>query len=95
MISRADVGDGGFQRLAGEEHQRGLHDGESEREERQHDQPEFDRGGAALRAAKPARRASRQQPEQPAALLFRVMLDAHGDGLRARDMLRSKRYGNR
>ena len=52
------IGDGGLQRLAGEEDDRRLHDGEDERQERRRDEAELDRGGAILPAAQSRRRSS-------------------------------------
>ena len=62
MISRAESGGRGFQRLAGEEHHRRFQDREGQRQERSRDQGELDGGGAVLLAHKAAREASLHKP---------------------------------
>ena len=57
----AGIGDGGFQRLPGEEHDRGFQDREQQRQKWKRDQRELDGGGAVLVPRKASRDARRQK----------------------------------
>ena len=58
------IGDRGLQRLAGEEDDRRLHDGEDERKKRRRHETEFDGGRAILRAGETASDAGRNEPSR-------------------------------
>ena len=72
------VGGGRFQRLAGEEHDRGFHDGEHQRQERRRDQAEFDGGRAVLLADQAARGAQRRAAASRRATSLVCMFADHG-----------------